>query len=321
MPKLRQIPLRPTARVRAEAVPEHIPDGLVANVLQQHHVQQDRQSRYNLDNYVLHVSDIIQSDAQRKFCARERVLGYITQKRPMLRGTPPGMSLIHVMGHGIQDHITERFITDSPYGRLVWGDWVCHCYKRTQGQQGLCVRHTLKPPAGQQRCVHCAGEPEHYKEIDLYLPERRIGGHPDLLLLWNGRLLVYEIKTIERNSVDFNTLSAPLGDHTLQASFYYWLMLWMFQRGTLPYEPIAHLRYVYVDRSTAKAMGGRVYKEFIVPRSAAERVAKRLEKSDAVNEAVASRRLPERICENADVARAKNCRAVVDCFSRRQSAF
>jgi hypothetical protein len=284
-------------------------------------VSAQRVKNYSLANHWIHVSDLCKTKAQYAFCPRERVLTYLSPDQTLPMTVSPGMSLLFKLGHTTQDHITESFIQRSPYGHLVWGDWQCHCAKRTGSMQGLTIRHSYKPARGQFRCNECGGEPEHYKEIDLVLENRRLVAHPDILILWGDTLYIYEVKTIDREAVDFDTLDTPLGEHTLQASFYYWIIRDMIKRGVFKFSVSPHIRYIYVDRGNKRVRAGKVYKEFVKVTSQAKRIEDRLALSDQVIKGIETNALPARICKTTNDARAKNCPKCVACFSRKRPTF
>jgi hypothetical protein len=209
-----------------------IPDEALAEVLNRGGVQKSRMASHTKDKFFIHVSDLMQSATERKFCARQHAITFVEERgEAIAKRVTPGMELLHVFGHGAQDHITKLFIDRSPFGHTVWGDWGCGCYIRSRGQRGTRVRQSLKPDI---LCAECRGPIEHYVETDLIQKKYNLVGHPDLYLLWNGVLHQYEVKTIERTSVDFDTLKDPLGEHTLQNTFYYWMATDMHSQWGLP---------------------------------------------------------------------------------------
>lgn len=289
------------------------PLGLIADTLNEEVVDRHRSNNYTVEDYRIHVSDLIQMTTDRRFCSRQTVLSFIeARNRSYRRKISAGMRLIHKMGHAIQELVTDDFIERSPFGNRVWGNWRCLCGETT-------VEHSLRPIAG--TCNRCGRLPHIYVEINLFDDEYRITGHPDLLILWNDTLHIYEIKTIDRASIDFDTLDAPLGDHTLQATFYYWMMRKLHSQGKLPFPPSHFLDYLYIDRSSKKVFGRRVYKEFQKRASPAERIMPMIDKARQINDSLRMKLLPERICDGPNAPRAKACHVCGSCFMRQSKKF
>jgi hypothetical protein len=287
------------------------PFGLIAETLNTERVEYHRAKNYTREQYFIHVSDLIQSNSGRRFCARQHALTYIEESGgTYVRKISPGMSLLHKFGNSAQKHMTDDFIARSPHGKKVWGNWRCIC-----GHSHAVMQ--CKPIAG--TCNKCGHPVDQYEEIALKLEKYRIVGHPDLLILWGDTLHLYEIKSIERAGIDFETLDAPLGDHTLQNTFYYWMLRDMIERGQLRHQIDAQLNYLYADRSMKKLFSNRVYKEFTKRASPGDRIKPMLENARLVKEALDRNLLPARICSGPNVPRAKACNACVSCFLRKKN--
>ncbi len=260
------------------------------------------------DDFRIHVSDLIKTDALGKFCPRELVLSHFEQREKVFKGLPPGMELLYALGNAIHTWARTKYIK-SQRGASAWGSWRCSC-GRTK-REG-CSRPNIRNPANV--CAYCRTPVWIYVEYSLYLHEYRLVGHPDFIIKWGSRYYLVEIKSIDRVDVDFDTLTAPLGDHTLQASFYYWMM------KALGINVDDHIIYLYIDRSSRKAFSGYPVKEFWVQRSGGDRIKPFLDKCKAVINAVESKTLSPRICQTHKATRAKNCGACVSCFERRSDA-
>ncbi|MET4190634.1 MULTISPECIES: hypothetical protein [unclassified Bradyrhizobium] len=287
------------------------PFGIVAETLNTERVDYHRAKNYTREQYYIHVSDLIQSASHRKFCARQHALTYIEENTgTYVRKVSPGMSLLHTFGHATQDHLTRDFIKRSAHGDKVWGNWRCVC--------GY-THFVMQTRPVNARCEKCEHPVDIYVEIDLKLAKYRIVGHPDLFLLWGKTLHLYEIKSIERAGVDFETMDAPLGDHTLQNTFYYWMLRDMVERGELKgLDVSSDLNYLYVDRSMKKLFSNRVYKEFTKRASPGDRIKPMLENAKLVKDSLDKNVLPTRICDGPNTPRAKACNVCVSCFLRKK---
>lgn len=276
------------------------PDTLLSAVLNA--TQTDRR-RMRADSEIrIHVSDIMRTDKDTAFCPREHAIVRLERLESGGRRISPGANLLFAQGHAIHDHIRNQFIERSPFGHLAWGNWRCHCaHLRIERKCWGQVRDT--------RCDRCHLPPTVYEEIDLYSPRFKLVGHPDFYVKWGKTLYIYEIKTIERADIDFDEINAPLGDHVLQASFYYHLSTYM----RLPVA--TRLRFLYTDRSTRKMFVGYPYRELQANASPASRLEPFFNKATALIRGVETGRLPARICENITCSRAKRCRVALSCFA------
>lgn len=315
MPALRIIkrpPPPPTLQALANLppLPAAKPEGLFASALNQNSISHHRLGKYTKSDFSIHVSDLMQSAKERVFCAREHAINFHEARgEEMVRRITPAMALLHHMGHGVQDHLTRQFMARSPFGHTLWGNWKCSCGVTT-------AKHSLKPD---YCCQECKTPVDHYVEVTIRQPKYKLVGHPDIIILWNGHLCVYEVKSIDRAALPFDNITEPLGDHTLQATFYYWIMLDMHQRGELPFPPHDILNYLYVDRSNTKLFFGEPYKEFAKRRSESSRLRPMLARAEALIQSLENNTLPARICEEATCSRGKNCSVQVSCFNRKNN--
>lgn len=297
------------------------PVGLVVEALNVEYLDAHRSSKYSQSNYSVHVSDLMKAGTYTKFCARQYTISLSEGRgETIIQKIPPGMRLLHTIGHAVQDHVTNGFLANSPYADKVWGDWICRC-----GNTKVCYR--FKPIKGEYICIVCKQEPSIYQEPDITLPKYNLVGHPDLLVIWGDKLHIYEIKTIDRKGVDFALLDQPLGDHTLQGSLYYWIMKSMYLRdrnreypASVPYDIDPMVNYVYVDRSNNNLFGRTFYKEFTKRASPLSRIEPIMDGAKQLKEALASKVLPPRlsICKTIESPRAKQCECAVTCFSRQK---
>jgi len=263
-----------------------------------------------------HVSDIIQTEKVREFCPREKVLWFTQPREEMPRRITPGFELLFARGNFLHDYIRDRFADRSDYGHTLYGWWKCrNCgHKLPESTLKKIVKKkcpTCKDKNTQSLNGILQNKVWEYQEVDLEHPDLHIVGHPDMILYKNGQYYLYEIKSIDRADVDFGELEEPLGDHILQASFYYYLMK---KRG-LKVSP--YIRYIYVDRSNSTLFKSSFMKEFTVKRSPYNRLRPFLAKVEEAGNGIKKRKLPKRICKSITCTRAKECGRAVECFSKR----
>lgn len=285
---------------------DDLPDNAFADVLNKSNVV-PRRSLESRGRHVLHVSDLIKVHHRNRFCPREFVLKYFDEREVSGNSLRPGMALLYATGNAIHEHVREHWMRHSAYRTRGWGLWKCRC--------GESVHSGLKP--NQPTIADCCNtEVDTYHEYELYMTKYNLVGHPDFVVLWNNTLHIVEIKTIDRKDIDFDDMVDPLGDHTLQGTFYYWLM----KAKVKDYKISPMIRYLYVDRDTKKLWKGDPYKEFSRQASPLSRIEPLLATALEVKAAVHSRMLPKRICDTHDCPRAKNCKTSVICFSKRSTA-
>jgi hypothetical protein len=264
-------------------------------------------------DFKIHVSDLIKVERSRMFCSREHAISYLLQSPEYVGYLTPGLEMLFAAGHAINDLVVAKVMGDAQYGKYIWGTWACVCDK--YDGKGLRV-NGYKPGPDGPRCKRCGLPAVVHYELDLVIPEYRIVGHADLLMNYNNVIRIHEVKSIDRASVDFDTMKAPLGDHTLQASFYYWILVKM---GLTPHNVI---RYVYADRGTGKLFRGNPYKTFHVRVSPAERITPFIDKAKTLLHSIETGQLANRLpqCTDAKCGRASNCRVASTCFSLKGNA-
>ena len=204
-------------------------------------------NRTSLSDVSIHVSDLIKAEPTTAFCPREYYLHFHTRRQFPPRKVSPGMDLVFYSGAAIHDKTVKTFIANSPFGKYVYGKWTCKCgHKKFVG---------YKPNGPAYICPRCCTLADNYNELDVHNARYGISAHPDLLILYRGILYLYEIKTFDRKSLDFDTIKTPFGDHKLQAGCYYKLL------QEMGYKVHKNVRFIYVDRSTSKVFFGRPFKE------------------------------------------------------------
>ena len=155
-----------------------------------------------LDSYI-HVSSLI------GMCPRQATLAriYSTGQRAY-RSTSGYDRIVWAIGRSVERHIRDTLITK--FGQTnVFGGWTC------PGKHEI-IWGTF--PSNAPLCPQCRLQRNVYVEADLKDDELGITGHPDLIVIINGWMVVVEIKSM--TSVDWNKLTAPKGDHVFQAGSY-----------------------------------------------------------------------------------------------------
>jgi len=222
-------------------------------------------------------------------------------------GLPPKFQLLYAVGHFYGEYIVNEFLRRNPeWAQYAWGDWTCRCRAT--------ISHKCYKPAD-TTCETCGGPLEHYLETDLWNPARTVIGHADLIFLVEDVFYVYEFKSIERADVPFDTLEAPLGDHLVQASNYFYMLSSMYPE--LRVAP--NIRFVYVDRSMDGLYTKQPFKEFAAKKIPARRLRNFYLRAKECHTSIKKGVLPERICEDISCARAKQCTRAISCFNRTRN--
>lgn len=281
----------------------NLPKGIIANTLNMPERRIDRGHRKDGGIPRLHVSSLIKSSPSDFFCEREFVLKYMEDRSPKRGGIPPKFGLLYAVGHFYGDYIVNEFLRRNPrYAKHAWGDWRCRCGE---------VHLTRKLyPGTERKCKKCGTPPTTYLETDLFNPSKTVVGHADLILYYRGVFYVYEFKSIERADVDFDTLEDPLGDHLVQASNYFHMLL---AEGK---KVAVEVRFVYVDRSMKGLYTQKPFKELEGRAVPYTRLKPFYDKAKKVHLSIEKGRLPRRKCESITCARAKQCPVAISCFNR-----
>lgn len=280
------------------------PEGIVAKIMNLPYILHPRSGEADNDLPFLHVSDLLKNSKQNRYCIREAVLRHYEAPDRPVGSVPAKMRLLWETGNLIGDHIIiRRLIETAPdYGSKMWGDWECDG----------CGHKEASLDYRPDECSVCGSERFTYKEVDLRIMSIRLVGHPDLLFrMEDGTIIIYEIKTISRGDIDFGTMSEPLGDHFMQASYYYWML------RKLGYKVSRRIRFLYIDRSLDDLYTEAPYKEFCVNAAPAERIQYGIDICKAQMEAIAKKRLPPRICASANDTRTAKCTRTASCFGRK----
>lgn len=281
-----------------------LPKNLIADTLNTRFRRIERTHSNNETIPRLHVSSLIKSGTQDAFCPREFVLRYFEPTEQAGAGIPPKFQLLYAVGHFYGDYIVNQFLERNPdWAQYAWGDWGCMC-----GHAKVYRQH--KPD--DVTCEHCGSALARYLETDLTNPRGTVVGHADLIFNVDGYFYVYEFKSIDRADVVFSQINEPLGDHLLQASNYYWMLIAEGKKVS------RRIRFVYVDRSMEGLYTQEPYREVEGVAVRKRRLHAIYDRAKICHDSIEKRVLPERICESITCSRAKQCSKAISCFSRQR---
>jgi len=283
-----------------------IPVGIVAGLLNAPTVVRNR-TNYTGDGMpYVHVSDLLKNAASDRFCPREFVIKYFERRLAPTGTVPAKMRLLWDTGNLIGDRVViQRFMqTSVEYGHLVWGDWRC------DGCSNMVATFDYHP--GQ--CGGCGSHSLTYSEVDLRLDDVRLVGHPDLLFrMDDGTIIIYELKTIDRQDIVFAQIDNPLGDHHVQASLYYYIL------RRLGYKVSKILRFIYIDRSMDNMYTSNPFREIGATVLSPKRIQPLIEIPKKLVKHIADQTLPDKICKTCTDTRTTKCSVVTSCFGRRSN--
>lgn len=279
------------------------PEGALAKFLNYPIVVTPRMGETEQALPFVHVSDLLKNKADNRFCIREFVLRH-HDKPTRSKGTvPPKMGLLWDTGNLIGDHVVIKKLLakSSDLAPKIWGDWQC------DGCNVVVNRFSYRPTA-----CSCGSKNLTYKEVDLRETDVRLVGHPDLLArLEDGTIIIYEIKTIDRTDIDFEGINRPLGDHHMQASYYYYLL------KKLGHKVSKRIRFLYIDRDIQNMYREKPFIELVEDVLPVSRIQTGIDTCKSAKSHIEKRTLPDRICESATCTRAAKCTTLASCFARR----
>jgi hypothetical protein len=289
-----------------------LPSKIFAETLNLSFRREQRGKKKDRSIPLIHVSSLIRLTDTDRFCAREFVLTHAEDRDSLGGGVPPKFQLLWDTGKFLGDYIITQFIQRNPEFRgMLWGDWICACgeTKRIHASYD----HSAK-------CNKCGHGITNYVETDLFNKSKTVIGHADIILLDTDNVFhVYEVKTIDRADVPWDTLAEPLGDHLVQASNYRYMLLSIADKLGYTVSPI--VRFIYIDRSMTELYRTPPFKELEAQCIDLKRLARIYVPAKQVQKAFATRQLPDRICDKIDCGRAKKCPVAVSCFERRKKTF
>jgi hypothetical protein len=298
--------------------PKSLPSGVVADSLNQTTMRMARGKR---EAFAVHVSSVIETSGPWAFCARYEVLSYHSDKDRATGKLTPARRLLFATGHFQHAYVIEQFRKNSPFGKYIYANWSCEEFDDENLDNPNNVKHA--PMLGTFENVikikcGCGLPRTKHNEIDLHYRKYMVVGHPDMVICLrqdNGkdRYWLYEFKTIDRADITFDDIEIVLPGHRLQVSFYYHIMK---SKGL---DVSRKLRVLYIDRSNRKLFGGYPYKELVCQPEHPELLKPIVDRLLLTKQGIKTGRLPDRICREITVERAKACDRAVECFSRRNA--
>jgi hypothetical protein len=276
---------------RADVTPVQPTPGLAENFLKERIDARDRapdRSRVGGTDGYAHVSSLVAA------CARREILAPLLTEEARAQTLTGGHRLMWAYGRTAEKHIRDQFISTH---HDVYGQWECSC----GAAQHVGIR-------ADGLCTTCGTGLYNYREQPVRDERRRIVGNPDMPFMLGGKMVVTEIKSM--NKEQWNNLTSPLGDHIAQAATY---------RSIFKTNGFAVHDEVIIFYAVKEFKYGSPYKEFHVDctSTTVESIVAGI--NAAAEEIVAHReagtRPPRTVCASSTSTLAKNCPAVGLCFS------
>lgn len=285
----------------------------IAGVINKSHIRENRSLSYT--EVRLHVSDLMKTDSQWGFCARQHVIQKLFAPKILSASLPASFDLLFALGNALHDNARNRWINNDTHGaKRVLARWHCPC-KETW--------HVGVNPALANDCKRCRFPVNIFDEYEIHDKELCIIAHPDFNIVRGKDVIetgafnkakhlvrIVEIKGIDRIDVNWKTLDAPLGEHSLQGTMYYHIM------KRAGYRVDRKISYVYGERSLKETLfNGKCWKEFEQDAWPIERVEPFFTKARLVIKSVKDNYVPPRtVCKTVDCGRANNCPVAHLCF-------
>jgi hypothetical protein len=250
---------------------------------------------------VVHVSMLTREDG---FCPREfALLDACGQSLPHEYVSMPRRVAFDT-GNALADLVRNKWLADD-----VVGDWVCALCKSVS-------RFCKRPKAP---CQICKANRWLYSEPRFVDPASNVVGSIDLFIdVGLGKHSLVEVKTIDKDA--FSDLAGPYAEHRIRTQVY----LRLIERSGSPYADRINTEYgivLYISKGYGKKVGGVItpFKEFTV-QADPEAADKMFESGEALFQFRAGGPMPEGICPNSFVRRAKSCPVIKQCFSGQYPA-
>lgn len=265
-------------------------------------------------DYRIHVSDALETEGPRAFCAREHVLAAHSPRTRVRGKITPARELLFGTGHFIHDFVLQKIIQRSPHAPNIFAHWSCKewTYNSTDHE-----RFTGKLVNARHARCKCGLPLDVHHELDLELPKLLLVGHPDIVFLHNDRFYIHELKTWDRKDLPFDDISVPIASHRLQVSFYYKMLQAMVPQLAPGATVSRNIVVDYIDRGNSKLFGGNPYKSLRMRPEPDEHLDKFKNRLEHVVVGMRTGKLPKRICPDINCTRARNCDLAVECFGRR----
>ena len=224
-------------------------------------------------------------------CPREEVLVSMLK---LVRKDERTADKLMIFLHGSALHWALQNHVLPDVGALI-GRWTCLDCGAAYGD-GSNVPASLVPRP--KKCKKCEGKDFHYRELELFNEEYKIGGHPDGFLIIPGLpgVGVVEGKSIMKG---WEVKNCPILAHVIQAQIYMWFtgLLWSkiiyWEKGVNGLDALIE-HHVERDEETIASIKQQIKKIWAC-----------LEHGT----------LPDRICVNAKAPRAGKCSVGKQCFA------
>jgi len=254
------------------------------------------------DKKIIHASDITKDD----FCSREHYLYFKCNIDAGFEFVPTATQITWQYGRYIEDMVRNTWLRN-----YVIGDWECLICGTTNVQSFCYERDYVS------RCHHVLS----YKEPVFTLKNTTFSGSIDMFLSIEEQTTAIEIKTIDKDR--FIKLKSPDVEHILRSQLY----LYLIENSTHVYKSAINTQFLKIIYFS-KSFGVRdskikkynpddtLYspiKEFMITRDD-NAIAPILDKIRKYQKSVDTETLPERICGNISVERAKKCAVRELCF-------
>lgn len=291
----RQVRKRTRERARftqasaAEAAPTRLMPNMLTNIIE---AQDKIPDRGRVPDEYMHLSSLIGACPRAQIIARDTGLE--------IRNTVNGsMRIMWKIGRAVEAHIRDSYINAVNY-EGVHGKWRCDCHRTS---------YTGLFDPQHDRCHQCGYQPRYYEELTVFDHDVNVGGNPDLVLFIDGKYLIIEIKSMNKD--DFDALERPVSDHVAQGGGYRRI----YENMGLPVHDEIIVIYARKDYNPRV----RPYKEMRVNCVREDWLNSTLDimwaNAAAIKEG-SLQNLPQRICDQPTHTRARNCECLVDCFQR-----
>ena len=213
----------------------------------------------------------------------------------------PDLNLIFAHGSGLHYTLQNNVL---PVLKVLFGRWTClECATSYGGSAADLTPDTKLDDiivARPYKCPKCESHEFLYRELSYVSTQYHLTGHPDGFL----RLPQYEgTGILEAKSIStrgaYEVKNCPKMEHVIQAQLYLWM------------TGLTWAQILYWDKGT-NGMSGLI--EHHVERDD-ELLENALNTVTAIWDGIASKELPERVCQNAECPRAEKCSVKKQCFS------
>ena len=225
---------------------------------------------------------------------------------PRTREVAADLNLVFSHGTALHNILQNQVL--PALGEILYGQWRCLlCGKLVGCSDGKPMLDCIIPRP--DRCLSCGGGGFLYEEVSLRSDQYHLTGHPDGFLKLPGYegFGVLEAKSISQRGA-WEVKKTPKMDHVIQSQMYMWFT------GT------QWAQILYWDKGTFGVSG---LIEHHVERDD-ETIENILQNIDelwdclSVFKTTGTKKLPDRICVNAECPRAKVCAVAKHCFAEVQ---